>query len=304
MALIDNYDLSLIEQLEQIQSPIEEDILYHLALAEEDLEESASGEIYDLAIVLNSNVVIFASELGYLSFPKSHAYYDKANEVAINLLDDEKITTAQWKVLEDNLNEITGLRSWSNGRLSIEGNTIKFDNDSVPIELEDHLLTLYRDNTVEALEAWSKFMSKLIEASHVDTYNRLYSFLKYNDLSITEEGNVLAWKVVRPDFKDKHSGTLDNSVGATVTMPRVKVTHDPSVTCSNGLHACAFGYLQSFASHGDPVVLVEIDVRDIVSVPVDYDGKKIRCCKYVVKKQVGIWGQTIDANTDLDSLED
>ena len=122
--------------------------------------------------------------------------------------------------------------------------------------------------------------------------------MQYNDLAINEEGNVLAWKVVRPDFKDKHSGTFDNSPGQTVSMPRIKVTFDPNRTCSAGLHACAYDYLKSFGSVGDQVILVEIDVRDIVSVPVDYDGKKIRCCKYVVSKHVGTWGQDIDASTN------
>ena len=280
--LIDNYDLT------ELENDFEDDV----------------QQIYDVAIIVNSSVVIFASELGYFSFNKDHPCFDEATKIALELVDDNVISTDEWLYLESIQTFEKALVKWSNGRLAIEGNRVKFDNDLLPASLEEHLLNLYKSGKESALEAWSKFSEKLREASHVDTHNRLHAFLKYNDLAISEDGNVLAWKVVRPNFFDKHSGTFDNSPGNTVSMPRTKVTFDPSQTCSSGLHACAFGYLTSFSSVGDQVVLVEIDVRDIVSVPVDYDGKKIRCCKYVVKNHVGTWGENIDSQSDPRELLD
>lgn len=251
-----------------------------------------------VAIVLNSSVVIFASEQGYHSFNKDHEAFAEATEMALHSLDDNTMLLSDWNKLDNLQNISKNLIKWSNGRLAIEGNRVRFDGDLLPTSLEDHLLSLYKSKKEYALDAWSKFTEKLREASHVDTHNRLHAFLQYNDLAINEQGNVLAWKVVTPNFKDKFTGTFDNSVGSTVSMARTKVTFDPTKTCSHGLHACAFGYLTSFSSSGDQVVLVEIDVRDIVSVPVDYDGKKIRCCKYVVSKHVGTWGIDIDSSTD------
>lgn len=297
---ISNYDLSALEALEKIMS-----ISSHgqEPFTEEDEEEFMDDLIedekdIDVAVVINSSVVIFASEQGYFSFNKDHPAFEEATQIALEYIDTNIISQSAWDHLESIQTIAKAIVRWSNGRLAIEGNRVRFDGDLLPESLENHLMNLYQTGKEYALEAWSKFTEKLREASHADTHNRLHAFLQYNDLAINEEGNVLAWKVVRPDFKDKHSGTFDNSVGQVVSMPRVKVTFDPNQTCSAGLHACAYGYLSSFGSNGDQVILVEIDVRDIVSVPVDYDGKKIRCCKYVVSNHVGTWGENIDSTTD------
>ncbi len=298
---IANYDLSALEEAEKKQEvvqKIEEDLFEDEEFFDEEDYEEEEETLVDVAVVLNASVVIFASELGYYSFGSDHPCFEEATKVALECLDENLISTDGWEHLGSIHSVEKALLRWSNGRLAIEGNRVRFDGDLLPASLETHLLNLYTTGKEYALEAWSKFTEKLREASHTDTHNRLHAFLQYNDLAINAEGNVLAWKVVRPDFKDKHSGTFDNSPGQTVSMPRTKVTFDPNQTCSAGLHACAYGYLRSFGSPGDQVVLVEIDVRDIVSVPTDYDGKKIRCCKYIVRNHVGTWGDNIDADTN------
>lgn len=261
-------------------------------------------DMQDVEIILSSQYVLFTNPSLNIMFHKDHTNFDKAVRVALEYLDAESLPNQVITELQELHSLTKSLETWSNGRLLISGNRVKFDNDFIPVALEGHLLNCFKKGNQVALEAWSNFVERLRDASHTDTYERLYEFLKFNDLSITADGNVLAWKVVRPDFKDKHSGTFDNSPGKTCSMPRVKVNHDPHQTCSSGLHACAFSYLNSFASYGDQVLLVEIDVRDIVSVPVDYNGSKIRCSKYVVKHHVGTWGKGIDGSTNTSELLD
>lgn len=259
-------------------------------------------EVQDVEIILSSQYVLFTNESLNLMFYKDHSNFDKAVRIALEYLDSESIPEPIITELNNLHSIVKALEEWSNSRLIIAGGRVKFDGDYIPVALEGHLLTQFKKGNQVALEAWSKFIERLRDVSHTDTYERLYEFLKFNDLSITEDGNVLAWKVVRPNFKDKHSGTFDNSVGSVCSMPRVKVAHDPNRTCASGLHACAFSYLESFSSYGDQVVLVEIDVRDIVSVPVDYNGSKIRCSKYTVKHHVGTWGDNIDASTNTSEV--
>lgn len=246
--------------------------------------------LVDVEIILSSQYVLFTNSENNLMFHQDHSNFDKAVAIALEYLDTEVIPQDRFQALVDLHSVVKAIQEWGNGRLVIAGSRVKFDEDYIPVALEGHLLTQFKKGNESALEAWSKFIEKLRDVSHTDTYNRLYEFLKFNDLSITPEGNVLAWKVVRPDFKDKHSGTFDNSPGSICSMPRVKVAHDPNRTCASGLHACAFSYLSTFSSFGDQVVLVEIDVRDIVSVPTDYNGSKIRCSKYTVRHHVGTWG--------------
>jgi hypothetical protein len=69
--------------------------------------------------------------------------------------------------------------------------------------------------------------------------NELYGFLEKNRLPITPDGHFLAYKKVRDDYKDIHSGTMDNSVGKIVEMERNQVNDDKNQTCSSGLHFCS-----------------------------------------------------------------
>jgi hypothetical protein len=64
-------------------------------------------------------------------------------------------------------------------------------------------------------------------------------------------------------------------------MPRNMVNDNPNKTCSVGLHFASLEYIRGFHG-GNPIVLVEIDPADVVSIPVDYNNQKGRCCKYKV----------------------
>lgn len=123
-----------------------------------------------------------------------------------------------------------------------------------------------------------------------------YRFVEANSLPITSKGTFLAYKRIREDYTDTYSGTISNKVGTRVVMPRNKVNDDPTQTCSHGLHVCAFGYLQHFT--GDRLVVTEQNPRDIVSVPIDYNGMKMRVCEYYVTSEIPLdTAENIWANT-------
>ena len=127
-----------------------------------------------------------------------------------------------------------------------------------------------------------KFAQKLqCNPSHRATQH-LYEFLEKNNHPITESGNFLCYKRVRSNFMDIHSGTFDNSVGNTVSMPRNKVNEDPNQTCSAGLHVCACSYLSHFGSPDEPILEVEVDPKDVVAIPIDYSQSKMRVSSYKV----------------------
>lgn len=111
----------------------------------------------------------------------------------------------------------------------------------------------------------------------------LYEFLEKNNHPITENGNFIAYKKVRSNFKDIHSGTFDNSPGQVLEMPRNQVNEDPDQTCSYGLHVANWDYAHNhFGSSNDIMLEVEVDPRDVVAIPVDYNQSKMRVCKYKV----------------------
>jgi hypothetical protein len=131
-----------------------------------------------------------------------------------------------------------------------------------------------------------RFAENLQKNPSYRAVNELFQFLEKNDHPITEDGNFIAYKRVRSDFTDIHSGTFDNSVGATVEMPRNQVNEDSMQTCSHGLHVANWNYAHTqFASSNpatDVMLEVEVSPSDVVSIPVDYNQSKMRVCKYKV----------------------
>jgi hypothetical protein len=125
--------------------------------------------------------------------------------------------------------------------------------------------------------------------------DELYGFLEKNSLPITPDGHFLAYKKVRNDYLDIHSGTMDNSVGKIVEMERNEVDDNKDRTCSSGLHFCSQDYLPHFGNGSDNrVVILKINPRDVVSIPSDYNNAKGRACRYEVVGEIGNEGDQID----------
>ena len=106
-----------------------------------------------------------------------------------------------------------------------------------------------------------------------------------NRLPVTIDGHFLAYKKVRDNYKDCHTGKFNNHPGETVRMPRSEVDADRTVTCSRGLHVCSGGYLSNFG--GTRTMLVKVHPKNVVSVPIDYKNSKMRLCEYYVVKELG-----------------
>lgn len=137
------------------------------------------------------------------------------------------------------------------------------------------------------------FLYNLVQNPSKTSVDELYGFLESNNtVSITPDGCFLAYKRVRSDYKDIHSGTFDNSVGMIHEMPRNQVDDNRNQTCSSGFHFCSYSYLFEFYSsqgEDDHVMIVKINPADVVSIPSDYNNAKGRCSKYEVVDEVKDW---------------
>jgi len=129
-----------------------------------------------------------------------------------------------------------------------------------------------------------RFIERVNENPSFSARNELYDFLENKGLPITEDGFFIAYKAVRKDYKDKYSGTIDNSPGNTVSIQRSKVDDDRNHGCSSGLHVGALDYVYNYGSSncGDIILTVKIDPSDVVSVPSECAYQKCRTCKYEV----------------------
>lgn len=169
--------------------------------------------------------------------------------------------------------------------VEVKGGTVYYKGEAVHNALTDKLLSLL-DDGFDATP-WIKFLENLMLNPSYRSRECLYNFLEKFDAPITPEGNFIAFKRIRKDWKDIHSGTFDNSVGTVVKMDRAKVNDDPQHTCSAGLHICADKYLSHFANASESrTVVVEVNPANVVAVPYDYNFAKMRVCEYKVLAEI------------------
>ena len=158
---------------------------------------------------------------------------------------------------------------------------VTIDGDNIPAQLQE-VIMMHRANEIP-FDYLVAFFRKLQGNPSKRSCEMLFDFLQHHHCNITTEGNFIGYKGIRNDWKDAHSGTIDNSLGTEVRIPRNKVDDDPKNTCSHGLHIGAFEYASTFSQR---TVMVEIDPADVVAVPYDYDGQKMRVCAYKVIKEI------------------
>ena len=128
-----------------------------------------------------------------------------------------------------------------------------------------------------------KFLENLNQNPSANSVEQLYLFLERKNLPITDDGCFLAYKSVRDDYKDKYSGTIDNSIGKIVKIERNKVDDNKEKHCSYGLHVGALDYSGPggwYNNSSDKVVVVKVNPKDAVSVPTDHSYTKLRVCEY------------------------
>lgn len=161
--------------------------------------------------------------------------------------------------------------------LEFKDNTVYIEGESIPEDLANRVL----DFKAKGLpyQYLMSFAKKLKSNPSANSRNMLYRFLEHNGHPITKEGNFIAYRGVSKALKDMHTGKFDNSVGAVCEMPRNEVDENPNNTCSRGLHVACYDYAKGF---GEVLVEVEVDPRDVVCVPTDYNGTKMRTCKFKV----------------------
>lgn len=172
------------------------------------------------------------------------------------------------------------------GRVDVFNGHITVDGTTVTSYLVDRILEGVQE--AAAIDPLIAFLDNVMDNPSYRAVQDLYPFLEASELPITEDGYFLAYKGVRYDFRDHHSGTFDNTPGKIVQMARNNVDEDPSRTCSSGLHACGAKYLAGghYGFGSEKIILVKINPAHVVAFPTDYENQKLRCSQYEVLMEV------------------
>jgi hypothetical protein len=252
-------------------------------------------------IVQGSNITVVIGTTPH-TVSKSHIAYNKLLNA---------IKAGEWETVQDIIEPKQVVLDFGQGNVSIQGDKIFWKGREMHNALTKRMVAMIQEDfPVDPLVA---FMENLMENPSKRAVNELYGFLEKNTLPITSDGCFLAYKKVRQDYLDVHSGTVLNKPAVymtdedraalaeaagknnevtvevvddvtVVSMDRNLVDDDQNRTCSTGLHFCSKDYLSVFG--GERIVILKINPRDVVSIPNDYNDSKGRCARYEIVDEI------------------
>lgn len=196
------------------------------------------------------------------------------------------VNDRDWNSIPSLINTVVAIKEHlsesSTGSLIVDAKAAAVTFQGEPLHgcIVNRLLDMARDGY--ELAPMERFLEKLHQNPSFRAVTELYGWIEANGITITEDGDFVAFKRVRNDYKSFHDGKTDNSIGTSPSMPRNQVDDNASTTCSTGLHFCSQGYLKYFHSDDGRVVLLKINPKDVVSIPTDYDNSKGRASTYYI----------------------
>jgi hypothetical protein len=186
----------------------------------------------------------------------------------------------------------------------VDNNGVKYKGEYVHNYLTNKIVDFAKKDL--PLKPLVAFFEKVMKNPSSRSVEYLYRFLEHKKMPLLDNGNFLAYKSVRPDYTDWHTGRVDNSVGKQVDpMPRNMVDDDPQNGCSRGYHAGSFEYASTFHPGQGHIVIVEVDPENCVMVPHDCGYQKLRCTTYeVVAEYKGVLNDDYDDRRAMYEDED
>lgn len=217
----------------------------------------------------------------------------------------ESLKRKDYQALKDLVSVQKAFCSFTGDKVKVIDNQVFFNGEPINSYLSEKILSFMEKGLPH--ESLIKFLERLMANPSRRAVTELYSFLRHKSLPITDDGTFLAYKSVRSDYTDHHTGDFNNSIGNTLEMTRNNVCDDHNQGCSVGFHAGSLEYASSFGGADSVLLIVEIDPADVVSVPSDCNCQKLRTCKYtVVAKYDGPLPEhyTKDAQSAYDPQDD
>lgn len=221
--------------------------------------------------IVGSQSVSFFFEGQPFEITGSHPNYSKIIK---------KLSTKDTADLLDLIDIPKAITTQSNGKIVVRDGAVFYNGEALHNHAAERLVALLEGG--HDINPLVKFLERLMSNPSKRVVDDLFKFLDYKKMPLDpDDGCFYAYKAVRGDWMDKHSGTIRNMIGDKPEVPRNKVDDRHEVDCSHGLHVGTLEYVSSFKGSGDHVVIVKVDPADVVTVPA-YDVTKLRCCRYEV----------------------
>jgi len=194
---------------------------------------------------------------------------------------------------------MTTVETWTKGLFKKKDSNIVHGDDVLPDSLSNRIINMITNG--EDPQSLLNFWERLSKNPSWRSVNQLWNFLAHKGIPIDQDGFILAYKGINADWTDVHTGTIKNTPGAVLVMPRNKISDDDAVACHYGYHAGALEYASSFKPHDGKIIIVKIDPEDVVCIPKDSRSQKMRTCRYEV---IGVYSGNILPSTTANTRND
>lgn len=219
-----------------------------------------------LTLVVDNNIV---------TIPRSALNFNQVRDALME---------QNYEAIPDMLDTKSTLETISEGLVSCDGNSVTYNSEPVNNSATKKLLNLMSKGYSD-VKPWLKFIEKLMRNPSHNSREQAYAFMEHNGMPLTQDGNIIGYKGVTSDFKDRYTGKIDNTPGMRPRMDRRDVDDNINHGCSKGLHVGTHAYADAWAGPNGKLVLVEFNPEHIVSVPHDCEYAKLRVSEYLVKAE-------------------
>lgn len=176
------------------------------------------------------------------------------------------------------------LVTMSFGRLEVDDcERLRLDGKVVDFGVTGHFLRVLREGY--DIQPVVRFIERVAENPEEDLAQDLFAFLQAGNLPFTDDGCFLAFKRVRDDYFDFHSGTVHYPVGGEVSIPRTECAKHRTA-CGKGLHVCYFDYLPCFHGGRGRILICKVAPEDVTDIPSSGREFKLKCCRMEVLGEI------------------
>jgi hypothetical protein len=205
----------------------------------------------------------------------------------------DALKSGTYDKLDQLVNISRAVTSYGQGKIDVKNGEVFYAGKPLHSTLTNRILAMMNEGF--QVKHMLLFLENLMSNPSFRAVNETYTFLENHGLPITEDGCFLAYKAVRNNYTDMRTGTFDNHVGKSPSMPRNQVDEDYEQDCSSGLHVGSLGYVIDFghfskgaavSEDGNRLLIVKVNPRDVVSVPKYASHTKMRVATYTVVDEI------------------
>ena len=203
------------------------------------------------------------------------------------------LITGDFDSVPNLIDEGNALVKIGGGDIQVVGGTVKYQGRDIPNYQAQKLLSMLRDGRKD-IEPFKNFIRRLMENPSARAREEFARFMDFAELPFDSEGYVFAYKGLNGDYwsirgnkntrvlkgKVNEKGQIYNGLGEEIEIDRRDVDDDPSHYCGQGIHLGSHLYACGWSQ--GKVVLCKFDPKDVVSVPLDCQGQKVRVRHYWV----------------------